>query len=166
MHFALCKPHIILSLKHICPDFMDCCFYSSHNDVFNLSSFKSRIRITCILHLQNTNSPKPSYYNFSTNINGCILDEDQRKLHKRQVNKTGNSNTRHNNLFQHELSLTLRLTFQVIKQYASRRLQGFLLSAVVVSQNPKFRSLEGGRGWGQTVGGNQRDVNFNKHNSV
>jgi len=143
MDFALCKPHIILSLKNICSDFMNCCFYSSNNDAFNLSSFKSRIRTACILHLQNTDSPRPSYYNFSTNINGGILDEDQRKLHKRQVSKTGNSNRRHNYLFRHEISLTLRLTFQATQRYASRRLQGSLLSDAVASQNPVFRSLEG-----------------------
>ena len=81
--------------------------------MFNVSSFKSRIRTACILRLRNTDSPRPSYYNFSTNINGCILDEDQRKLHKRQVSKIGNNNRKHNYLFQHELSLTLRLIFQV-----------------------------------------------------
>jgi len=143
VHFALCKPHIILSLKHICPDFMDCCFYSSNNEVFNLSSFKSRMRTACILQLQNTDSPRPSCCNFSMNINEVILDEDKRNLHKRQVSKTGNSNRRHNYLFQHELSLTLRLTFQATQRYASRRLQGSLLSDAVASQNPVFRSLEG-----------------------
>jgi len=119
MHFALCKPHIILSLKHICPDFMDCCFHSSNSFVFNLSSFKNRIRTKCVLHLQNTDSPKPSYYNVSTNINGFILDEGQRKLHKQQVTKTGNSNREHNYLFQHEMSLilTLRLLMSYIYIY-------------------------------------------------